>query len=119
MANNARDFIHSLLCPRDEGANFHKMACVQGTCDTCGSLKLFQMREMDSSNSAFVKWKQYEYVIQANESKRLTLVEHSSPPIVFMTTFERLYIRIFNMRTVQNGKIGNFEHVLPLFQLVS
>ena len=90
MANNARDFIHSLLCPRDEGAIFHKMACVQGTCSTCVSLKLFQMREMDSSNSAFVKWKQYEYVIQANES-----------------------------RTVQNGKIGNFEHVLPLFQLVS
>ena len=90
VANNARDFIHSLLCPRDEGVNFHKMACVQGTCSTCGSLQLFQMREMDSS--AFVKWKQYEYVIQANESKRLTLVEHSSPPIVFMTTFrEAIY----------------------------
>ena len=82
-----RDFVHSLLCARREDNDmYHRMACVQGTCDVCGSLRLLQISELDSSDQEMVRWRQYEYVM-LGDSRRLQLVEHLSPRIDFITRF--------------------------------
>ena len=50
------DFVHSLLCARGEDSPmYHKMACVQGMCEECGSLCPFRTHELDLSHEEIVK----------------------------------------------------------------
>ena len=51
----------------------------------CGSLHLFRMHELDSSDQEMVKWQRYDYVMH-NESRRLQLVDHMSPRAHFIST---------------------------------
>lgn len=41
LPSSPRDFVHTLLCEREEGAIYHQLACVEGTCLTCGHLERF------------------------------------------------------------------------------
>ena len=58
-----RDFVHSVLCQRgDDHVMFHRMACVQGSCNVCGLLASLHLHETDSLDQEIVKWRQYQYV---------------------------------------------------------
>ena len=118
-----RDFVNSLLCARrEDGDMYHRMACVQGTCEECGSLRLLQIHELDSSHQEMVRWWQYEYVMHG-DSRRLQLVDHTSPRRDFITTF---YAAIYayvqhahgSMHMEQNGRIDSFVLASRSFQLV-
>ncbi|MCO5573779.1 hypothetical protein L7F22_027553 [Adiantum nelumboides] len=53
----------STVCPKEESAGWHKLACLLRTCKQC--LKpLFCPRELDVASQELVKWKSFEYVIE-------------------------------------------------------
>jgi len=49
------------LCPKPEGSEFHKICCVNRTCDNCGT-HLFGLLPKESSEDDLVKWKRFDYM---------------------------------------------------------
>lgn len=92
LPSSPRDFVHTLLCEREEGATYHRMACVEGTCLTCGHLQRFPVCAADvDEDGQIVSWQRYEYHVYTGlsgaQSRRLQLTPHSDPWPVFRTTF--------------------------------
>ena len=86
-----QDFIHSLLCVREDGDSYHKMACVEGKCAHCGSLAKFPTPDVDFLEDEIVSWQHYDYHIYTGQSgassRRLQLTPHSGPRPAFVSSF--------------------------------
>lgn len=91
VAASPRDFIHSLLCVREDGDSYHKMACVEGKCVDCGSLAKFPSLDVDFPEDEVVSWQRYDYHTYTAQSgatsRRLQLTPHSGPRLPFVSTF--------------------------------
>ena len=79
VPRTARDFVHHILCPRSEVDFYHRQACVQGTCISCGHLARVPFVSQDDDREEIVLWQQYQYDIRAlpsgGQSRRLALCE--------------------------------------------
>ena len=53
----------SAVCPKEESAEWHRLACLMRTCKQCPK-PLFCPRELDVANQELVKWKTFEYVTE-------------------------------------------------------
>ena len=91
VPTSPRDFIHSLLCVREDGDSYHKMACVEGKCAHCGSLAKFPTPDVDFLEDEIVSWQHYDYHIYTGQSgassRRLQLTPHSGPRPAFVSSF--------------------------------
>ena len=58
---------------------FREIDCIRGTCETCGNLTKFPLREEDTNTTRMVKCKRYKYIKSetkaGKESTRLEYVE--------------------------------------------
>lgn len=86
-----RDFIHSLLCGREDGDSYHQLACVEGKCAHCGGLAKFPALDLVLQEDEVVSWQRYEYHIYTGQSgassRRLQLTPHSGPRLAFVSSF--------------------------------
>ena len=76
--------VEATLCPKDPVTGLHKKACLNISCNECGSLE-FSEKEMD--NSGVVTWQTLEYVeIKTNKSviKKLKLVTKQTAPCILV-----------------------------------
>jgi len=79
---SSRDFIHSVMCPRQDGQTHYLKQCVDGSCNNCGGLSLWSDCIHESEDQAFgnaiVEKQNYQYeTYQLNdgkESRKIKLV---------------------------------------------
>ena len=79
---SSRDFIHSIMCPRQDGQTHYLKQCVDGSCNNCGGLSLWSDCIHESEDQAFrnaiVEKQNYQYeTYQLNdgkESRKIKLV---------------------------------------------
>ena len=79
---SSRDFIHSIMCPRQDGQTHYLKQCVEGSCNNCGGLSLWSDCIHESEDQAFgnaiVEKQNYQYetyqLHDGKESRKITLV---------------------------------------------
>ena len=81
-ANVQRDFIHSIMCPRQDGQTHYLKQCVEGSCNNCGGLSLWYDCIHESDDQAFrnaifenqnFQYKTYQ-LHDGKESRKIKLV---------------------------------------------
>ena len=81
--NDIYSMVNQTLCAKEEGAEFHNMACLKQECPNCGPNTLL-IANTEVTSSAIVTWYKFEYQIyitQDNkETKHLSLVKKQTPP---------------------------------------
>jgi hypothetical protein len=91
VPSRARDFVHAILCQRLHGEEYHRHACVQGSCVTCGSLLRMPSVPEDIDRDESVTWQQYQYEIRDTQgqaqTRRLTLVPRTASRQEFIDAF--------------------------------
>ena len=73
----------AILCPKEEGANFHKTECLKQECTNCSTDKL-KIWEHEKSESVdfLVTWYRFEYNTRkdSSKSKFLDFVKKETAP---------------------------------------
>ena len=55
-------FITSILCDKPNDCAIGEIDFLRGTCETCGNLTKFPLREEDTNTTRMVKCKRYKYI---------------------------------------------------------
>ena len=50
---SSRDFIHRIMCPRQDGKTHYLRQCVEGSCNNCGGISLWSDCIHESEDQAF------------------------------------------------------------------
>lgn len=122
VPNNAHELLMYLLCEREEGEIFFKMACVQGVCQFCGNISRWVDCNDDISVSLIMKWRRDEYVskdlLSGGQSKRIDLVESDIPVAQFMDKFKHDQIYKYIKHThIYKWKDHQFRSALDTFPI--
>ena len=107
-------FITSILCDKPNDCAIGEIDCIRGTCETCGNLTKFPLREEDTNMTRMVKCKRYKYIKSetkaGKESTRLEYVEDEISAGEFMSNFHKLIQPYIRMHFLLSGKQNNFKH---------
>ena len=65
-SNSSRDFIHSVMCNKEEGKTYYEKTCFDGTCSMCGKMALLRQCIHESEDQNFgkmmVDMKSFKYI---------------------------------------------------------
>lgn len=54
--------VEMTLCPKPEGSDFHRLSCIDRSCEECGT-HLFKLLPEEQSEEGTTKWKRFDYVL--------------------------------------------------------
>ena len=87
----------SVLCPKSDDEEHHKLGCIRGSCANCGvsTLKLCP-QELSESSDALVSWQRFEMVFvgrgdDGGDRHALRLEHKMTPPADLVTDLRRLW----------------------------
>ena len=118
--SSPRDFIHAVLCPRDENSMYHKLECISGKCNTCGHLNIFQPRNSTNTTGLdVIKWKKSNYITLTldggGESRRIQLIDCETTTEAFMRHFEHQIYPYIEHTHTKKWKYRQFRACLESF----
>ncbi|KAL9976804.1 hypothetical protein ACROYT_G014138 [Oculina patagonica] len=72
--------VEMTLCPKPEGSDFHRLCCMDRSCEECGT-HLFKLLPEEQSEEGTTKWKRFDYVLtgkvtaSGEPQKKIALVQ--------------------------------------------
>ena len=84
----------TMLCPKDDDQEYHKLDCIQGSCDICGVSTLkFCSQELSVSSDALVSWRRFKMVLvgrgdDGGDRHALRLEHKITPPADLVTALK-------------------------------
>lgn len=73
------------LCPKPESSDFHRLCCIDRSCEECGTHRLKLLPE-EQSEEGTTKWKRFDYVLtgkvtaSGEPQKKIALVQTETCP---------------------------------------
>ena len=88
--DSVNELVDETLCG-NEGAEFHKLECLERSCQHCGTKKFQLLPEESTRTNSFglVRWQKFDYV-EVGEKRRLQLVEMQTYPGEIFLYFTKL-----------------------------
>lgn len=112
------ELVSDTLCPLSDSASYHKKACIERTCTSCGVKKLELLREEEkgSNSDNQVQWQRFEYVDIADKRKLKIVTKQTSVSEMFAYFLKLLeeYPAHQFWASWQNRQMQNLLQNLPL-----
>ena len=88
--DSLNELVDETLC-ENHGAEFHKLECLERSCQHCGTKKFQLLPEESTRTNSFgtVRWQKFDYV-EVGEKRRLQLVEMQTHPGEMFLYFTKL-----------------------------
>ena len=77
--------VEMTLCPKPEGSDFHRLCCIDRSCEECGT-HLLKLLPEEQSEEGTTKWKRFDYVLtgkvtaSGEPQKKIALVQKETCP---------------------------------------
>ena len=114
------------LCPKEDGASYHAITCLERECNSCG-LDGFALLPEEMSKEGLVRWSRYEYVSTGKflpdglEQKKISLVQKETSPFQLFSYFKdllKLYPSHSFIARWQREQLHNLLEHLPIGHVV-
>lgn len=119
--------VEMTLCPKPEGSDFHRLSCIDRSCEECGT-HLFKLLPEEQSEEGTTKWKRFDYVLtgkvtaSGEPQKKIALVQRETcPKELFQYFFKLLEEYPYHqfMAIWQRKQLDELLENLPLGHVVS
>lgn len=119
--------VEMTLCPKPEGSDFHRLSCIDRSCEECGT-HLFKLLPEEQSEEGTTKWKRFDYVLtgkvtaSGEPQKKIALVQKETcPKELFQYFFKLLEEYPYHqfMAIWQRKQLDELLENLPLGHVVS
>ena len=111
-----------MTCPKPEGSDFHRLCCIDQSCEECGT-PLFKLLPEKQSEEGTTKWKRFDYVLtgkvkaSGEPQKKIPLVQKETSPTELFQYFIHLledYPYLEFMAIWQRKQLDELLETLPL-----
>ena len=115
--DSLNELVDETLC-KNQGTEFHKLECLERSCQHCGTKKFQLLPEESTQANSFgtVRWQKFDYV-EVGEKRRLELVEMQTYPgemfLYFTKLLETFPAHRFRAKW-QHEQLQNLLENLPL-----
>jgi len=118
--------VNLTLCPKQDGASYHEMKCLERECSSCG-VDGFRLLPEEMCKEGSVRWSCYEYVStgkflpDGQEKKKISLVQKDTSPFRLFSYFKdllKVYPSHSFMARWQREQLDNLLEHLPVGHVV-
>lgn len=118
--------VNLTLCPKQDGASYHNIKCLERGCTSCG-VDAFDLLPEEKSEEGSVHWSRYEYIStgkflpDGKEKKKISLIQKDTPPVQLFSYFKEL-LKVYPghsfMARWQREQLDSLLDHLPLGHVV-